>query len=201
MTFSTLKTDLNTLFVRTDLDTSSYTTLAVKLCEQAIRRDVRVRDMETSATLTITDGTASLPTGYLETRRLILDKTSGQSLDYLTPEQMYSAEIYGDSGTATAFTIEGDSFIFRPKNSDSALLVYYKAYDALSGDSDTNWLMQNAYDVYLFGTAYNLASMIRNMDRAKEYQVMYQMAVDNLNKSESRSRFPAELKATGVWTP
>lgn len=45
----------------------------VRLAEVNIRRDVRTRDQLTAVSGTLTDGTASLPSNYVEFRSLVID--------------------------------------------------------------------------------------------------------------------------------
>ncbi len=186
-TYATLKSDCADWLNRTDL-TSAIPSF-VRLCEANIRRDVRVRAMDTAADITITNGTATMPTGFIEARRLILDNTTAWNLDYVTPEVLYSTHVYIESGVAIAYTIEGDSLVFRPAQSETAKMLYLKAFDALSADSDTNWLLTYAYDVYLYGTLLHSAPYIKEDPRVQTWAAMYQQAVAKVNKQDNLSRF------------
>lgn len=199
-TYATLKSDIADWLNDSDVDGMEAT--FVRLAEASIRRDVRVRAMETSATITITNGTASVPDGFISARRLILDNTTTWALDYLVPEVLYSTYIYNESGSAIAYTIEGDSLIFRPSASESAKLLYTKAFDALSDDTDTNWLLTNAYDVYLYGSLMHSAPWLKEDQRAGVWASAYRAAVDALNKQDNWGRFSGSpLKVMGQIGP
>ncbi len=195
-TYATLKSDCADWLNRTDL-TSAIPSF-VRLCEANIRRDVRVRAMDTTADLTITNGSASTPTGFISARRLILDNTTAWNLDYVTPEVLYSSAVYIESGIAICYTIEGDTLVFRPAQSETAKLLYIKAFDALSADSDTNWLLTNAYDVYLYGTLLHSGPYLKEDPRVQTWATLYQQAVSQVNKQDNLSRFSGSaLKVMG----
>ena len=195
-TYATLKSDCADWLNRTDLTTAIPS--FVRLCEATIRRDVRVRAMDTTADITITSGAASLPTGFIEARRLILDNTTAWNLDYVTPEVLYSSEVYNESGTSVCYTIEGESLVFRPLASETAKMLYIKAFTALSGETDTNWLLTNAYDVYLYGTLLHAAPYVKEDARVATWAQLYSQAVQQVNKQDNLSRFSGSaLKSMG----
>ena len=201
-TYVQLRTDIADWMAREDL-TSKIPTF-VDLAEAAIRRDVRVRDMEASTDLTLSAQSVSLPTDFIEARRLYLDNTSSRELDYLTPERFYDSAVYALSGNPRAYTIEGNNIIFAPAPSGSptAKLLYLSAYDALSGDADTNWIMTNAYDVYLFGSLFHAAVYTEDDSKAQKYGELYRVSVREINKQDNLSRFSgSHLIRTGKTTP
>lgn len=185
-TFAVLKSDVADWLLRDDLTTviPSF----VRNAEAAIRRDIRVSNQETSASITVTNGTGSLPDGFIEAYRVTVDSTTYWHLNYLTPSYMYSSEIYNETGTAEAYTIEGSNIIIRPQASATVLMGYVKAFDALSDDTDTNWLLTNAYDVYLYGTLVQAAPYIKDDARLPMWQQMYANAVAATNKTSKFGR-------------
>lgn len=195
-TYAVLKSDVADWLLRDDL-TNAIPSF-IRLCEANIRRDVKVRAMETSASITITSGVATLPDGFIEARRLILDNSTYWALDYLPPDVLYSTQVYIESGSAVAYTIEGDSLIFRPSASESGLLLYSKAFDALADDSDTNWLLTNAYDIYLYGTLIHTAPYLKDDARLMVWGEMYAKAVAGINKQSSLSQFAGSALKTMV---
>ena len=199
-TYATLKSDIADWLARSDL-TSAIPSF-IRLAEASIRRDVRIRAMETSATITITDGVASVPERFIEARRLILNNTTSWALDYVTPEVLYSTYIYNESGSAVCYTLEGDSLIFRPKASEEALLLYTKGFAALAQNADTNWILTNAYDVYLYGSLMHATPYIKEDERAGLWADGYRTAVSSLNKQDKLARISGSpLKVIGGYIP
>lgn len=192
-TYATLKSDIADYIVRSDL--TSVIPTFVDLCESRIRRDVRVRDMETVSTLSVTAQTEALPTGFLKERRLVVSGSPNGPIKYLAPDRFWESSAATESGTPVAYTIEDGNFVFAPAPSSVSILVnYIKAYDALSDDADTNWLLTNHYDIYLYGSVAEAANYIDDNERALKYDQLYQRAVDQVNKSDHRGRFGGILQ-------
>lgn len=174
----------------------------VRLAESDIRAEVRVRAMETTATLTISSGSADLPGGFIQAQRLILDNSTVWALDYLPPSLFYSSDNFRASGSTKAYTIEGDKIIFRPIVDQDALLAYYKAFDALSDDADTNWLLTNAYNVYLYGVLKYVADYLKDDAQLAKWAAQYQAAVAKTNRANESSRYAGgPLKVLGTVGP
>ncbi len=66
---------------------------------------------------------------------------------------------------------------------------YWKRYAALTGGTDTNWLLANHFDVYLYGTARACAELIQEWELETKYAENYRTAVDKLARSENRKRY------------
>src|SRR5574343_65496 len=149
-TYAILKSDIAGWLLRDDL-TAAIPSF-VRMAEASIRRDLRIRQMLRTYTLTISAQSQALPEDFMEMERIVLDSTVW-NLSYLPPPALFSNPAYTDGGTPMYYTIEGDYLITAPDATGSdVMLCYYKAYSALTNDSDTNWLLTNAYDVYLYGS-------------------------------------------------
>lgn len=151
---------------------------------------LRIRAMETSADITIAAQTAALPTGYLAARRFYLDGADKRQLDFLPPTDFWSRQGASDTGTPTAFTVEGENFVFAPVGSGTGKLLYYKAFTALSDDSDTNWLLINQPGAYLFGTLYEAFTYAEGGQTESEaYLVKFSSIINALNAADNSDRY------------
>jgi hypothetical protein len=152
---------------------------------------LRIRAMETSADITINAQTVALPTGYLAPRRLYLNTNPIQELEYIVPTLFWRTYISSISDTPTRYTIEGENFVFGPipDSTYTGKSLYYKKLTALSSDSDTNWLLQNAFGAYLQGTLAEAYSYIRNAEKASEARAMFAGIINGLNLSDKDDRF------------
>lgn len=186
-TYATLKSDIAGWLLRDDL-TAAIPSF-VRLAEASIRRDLRIRQMLRTYTLTISAQSQALPEDFMEMERIILDSTVW-NLSYLPPPALFSNPAYTDGGNPMYYTIEGDYLITAPDATGSdVMLCYYKAYSSLTNDSDTNWLLTNAYDVYLYGSLSHAAPYIKEDERVALWNAGYKDAVANLNRAERRSSF------------
>ena len=186
-TYATLKSDIAGWLLRDDL-TAAIPSF-VRLAEASIRRDLRIRQMLRTYTLTISAQSQQLPEDFMEMERIILDSTVW-NLSYLPPPALFSNPAYTDGGNPMYYTIEGDYLITAPDATGSdVMLCYYKAYSSLTNDSDTNWLLTNAYDVYLYGSLSHAAPYIKEDGRVQLWNAGYSEAIAKLNKMERRSAF------------
>ena len=67
--------------------------------------------------------------------------------------------------------------------------TYYKRFDTPVLDADTNWLLTNAYDVYLYGSLAHASPYIKEDERVGLWVQGYNSAVSALNKADRRSTF------------
>jgi len=149
---------------------------AVQFFEAVANRRLRVRSMESMTNLTTVDGVAALPTDYLVWRTV---KNGSRpympELDYVHPA--YLPPTVSLAGTPLTyapivFTIEGNNFITRP-TVDSTVweFHYYQKIPSINGsDINSNWLITDYPDFYLFGTLTELAAMQRNAEMAQLYK-------------------------------
>ena len=198
-TYATLKSDIAGWLLRDDL-TSAIPSF-IRLAEASIRRDVRIRQMIRTYTLTLSAQSQQLPEDFLEMERAVVDSSTAYALKYMPPSALFSSSAYHDSGEPTFYTIEGDYFITAPDATGSdVLLSYYKAFSSLTNDTDTNWLLTNAYDVYLYGSLAHAAPYIKEDSRVTLWNAGYMDAVSKLNKAERRSMFaggPLAVRSVG----
>ena len=203
MNYGDIKTAVTNISVRNDL--ASYMSTFTKQAEADIRSDVRIPDMEATATLSLTSRTVALPSGCLGVRRIVIDRTTTPwDLDYLPPNRLYSAAAYHETGgDPFAYTIEGNNLVFAPAPADNpdALVHYYKAFDAFSSDADTNALSQNHPNIYIYGMLKYVGVFLHDMEKAGMWGGIYREAVGKANAEGMRRRRGPRPARTGVPTP
>lgn len=197
MTYATLKSDVANYLARDDL-TSDIPTM-IRLAESMIRNDVRIADMVRQTTMSVNAQRIAMPDNFLSAVSLYMDAQNKQ-VEFRTPYDFYNDSRNGLTGTPEIFTTEGSYFLFAPYTTDTtfAKLTYYQAYDQLSGDGDTNWLLQNHYDVYLFAALAQAKAFIEDDEQAGKWAQAYTLSVDKLHTSDRRGRFSgAPMKRKG----
>ena len=155
---------------------------------------LRCRAMETSADITFSSRTASLPTGYLEMRRIYWSANPNRRLEQMSPEQFYGSWIGTENGLATHYVIEGDSITIGPAESGTAKMLYYKKFTDLATD-DAEWLLANSPHVYVYGALLEAAPFLHNDERIQTWFAMYRSAIEGLNKSSVRDRWSGSALA------
>lgn len=157
----------------------------VQLAETSIRRDVRVRVQELLITGTLTGETLAFPTRFLDARRLVV---GGKKKTYLTPEEY--TDFVAASRTGDHFTIIGESiYVLNAVSGDAYALLYWQQFTSFIADTDTNWLLTNAPEVYLWAACKHGAEYEKDFEAADRFEQKYQAAVAMLNASEKNMRY------------
>jgi hypothetical protein len=166
---------------------------------------LRIRAMETTADLTISSQTVALPTRYVQNRRLYLNADPKILMEQVAPEMVY--ELYPESttGEPRVYAIEGENIVFgpTPDATYTGKQLYYQTFAALSADADTNWLVANAPDVYLFGALSEFCHFDGEVDEAARWAGRFAGAIRALNASNHKDRYSgaAMRSRPAVWTP
>ena len=189
-TYATLKTAVANWLDRSDLD--ARIPEFIVLGEATFNRVLRLRAMET----TVADATPSgskedaLPTGYLQMREIHLTTSPVVSLAYITPEIMYRIRAGSTSGKPNSYTIVGDNILFGPTPDGvyDYSMTYYKSFDALADDTQTNWLVLNAPDLYLYGTLLQAEPFLMNDQRVQLWERGVRQIVNDLQQQDDKDR-------------
>lgn len=169
---------------------------ALLFAEARIARELRVRDMETDASVAIVSGTrtAALPTNYRGLKRIYLDTDPIGPINYVTPETYWSTYMSTKTGKPKAYTIEVGNFVFGPipdaAYTARALSIGLAALTA----SVTPTLFTNNPDLYLYGTLVHVAPFTGNTSRIAEWEGLYTIARESVKRSDFRDRHPGILQ-------
>ena len=186
-TFLALRTEIATWLNRTDLTTANLS-MFVMAAESDIRNDIEVRDSEQIATGTLVADGFTAPTGWLYTRLLSVD---GKVIQYLPPEQ-YQVKV-DNSSTGGWYTISGSEFQIVGGNGFDYIHKYMASIAALSADGDSNWVLANAPEVYLWAGCKYGSVFLRDPAGASGYDTLYQAAVTKLNKRERQAKYAGPM--------
>lgn len=180
-TFAELKLAVAGWINRTDLTATipDFVTLA----ESEMRGDLRIRDMEALASGTLTGETLAHPDYFIDARRLTVE---GKNYDYRTAQEYQLAD---DNGSVQRiFTSIGRSFyILNGAQGDAYTLVYRAGLTPLVSSSDSNWVLLNAPDVYLWGACKQAAIYLKDAAALAQFGGLYQSAVLRTNDREKRA--------------
>ena len=168
-TYTSLQSDIATWARRSDLTAliPSFIALAENEIFRAHVTPLRVREMETEATLTVANLAASLPADYLDARYIKLDNSTRETLYYFPPEK-WKPSSYG------YFTIVGNEIRLPNGVSNDLKLVYYAKPEPLATTA-TNTILDNYYGAYLEGALKFAFSYVRDTPKAQ----LAQGALDN----------------------
>lgn len=161
----------------------------VAIGESRINRLLRVRTMETSATLATTAGTreVALPTGFLQARRLYVDGGVPTVLEYIAPADYWKRYLSTDSGTPKVYTIEGDNFLFGPvPDGTNIICLYYQRPSALS--SSVNSIFTDNPELYLYASLVAAEPYMKNDKRVGLWKAQFEEVLAEVQAADDRDR-------------
>jgi hypothetical protein len=192
-TYANLKTEF-TNWLGHDLFEDNYDDF-VTLFEARACRLMHVRENTTTATITMSGGSGSLPTDYLETKRVTWTGTPNNELDYLHPTYFRALYPTTDQGTPNHYTIEGANIVVRPLNDTALQMLYVQKTAAVS--STLNWLFTKHPDVYLFGSLMMAEAFGSNDERIPLWKQMVDEAFSEILRQDFNGRGQMAVRVMG----
>lgn len=140
---------------------------------------LRVREIETDATLTFTTSGAAVPSDYLSMRALTRP-SSTYPLAYLPPHDFdVQTSIESSGGVPQYYTVKGSTVELAPAWAGDLDILYYQRLPALT--SGTNDILTNYPNVYLFGALIEAFEWIESDARQAKMTRRYNGAVNAAN--------------------
>ena len=162
----------------------------VALCEARFNRELRLRSMEQKWEADTVGGQANyaLPPQFLQMREFRLNTNPTVSLRYVSPE-IYEAWNLG-SGEPTFYTIIANEIRLGPVPAGvyNIEMLYWAKFPSLGGTTTSNWVLQNAPDVYLYGSLMEMEPFIQNDARIAVWAAGYDRAISNIQMQDDKDR-------------
>lgn len=180
-------------------DLTSEVVDCITLFEAEANRRLRVRQMETSGTVTMSSGAGSLPSDYLQWKNVKWTGTPAVNLDYA--DRAWLTETYPSSPSDTPryFTIEGSTISVMPVDNTSLILRYYQKITALS--SSVNWLFAAHPDIYLYGTLVELCGLTKDPEAAQVWLARRDALFREIELLHTKGKSPGRVKLMDTYTP
>jgi hypothetical protein len=158
----------------------SQVTDFIALFEAQVNRRLLLRPQTTSSTITMTSGAGSLPSDYLEWKRVTWSGDPTRDLDYVTPAFLSRVNAASESADPTYFTIEGGTIKVGRLSNTSLDLLYSQKVPALSVSATTNWLLTAHPDAYLFGSLTMSATLTSDAENGRAWNELTQRILGEL---------------------
>lgn len=191
--YSELKTAIAQWMKRSDRTSQipDYITLA----EMRIKTLVRLRVMETEATLStaVSSDLIAIPSDFKSPVALWLaDINPREQLEQLLPQAMP----YNTTPNRPMYwCIDGTNLRFQsPANQVYSVKLRYQQLFNLSASVTTNYLLQDYPDVYLFGSLVEGFNDILDFQKAQVWEARFQEAMRNCNSQESSNQENVKLR-------
>ena len=188
--YSNLQTSIADFLNRDDL--SSTIPTFIDLAEAQMNRDIRHWEMENrvSGQQSQGDQYMQLPADWLETIRFHLtgDGTQAVELASLASIADKRASTEDIAGKPRFYAhVRGEFELYPTPDEDTDFeLLYYQKIPALSESNTTNWLLDYAPDIYLYGSLLHSAPYLQEDARVAVWAQMYSAAVAQLNAQSER---------------
>lgn len=152
----------------------------VKLAEVTFNRRLRCREQITTATLTITSGSAALPSDYAA----LLGVFDAAGVEFI----QQPVQSLQEAQTRGYYALSGSNII--AKNDEVLSLIYYAKVPTITDSlTDTNWLLQKHPGVYLYGVGLEAAKYLRDADTAQATMPFLDMEIDAANGQDAQERY------------
>lgn len=186
-----------------DQDTVDQLPNLIRLAEYRLNRLVLAPERETTTTLaTAADAQAvALPTGFRQAKQLKIsgDNSTGYPLEQVTPNVV---ETYDYAGKPVAYAIMGADLLLGPVPDAvyTLALRYLERLAPLTSDNQTNWLLSENADAYVYMASAVILNHLGDKDNAALYLGMANAVVEEVNEQGRRYRnsAPMRLRSPGI---
>jgi len=166
--YGELKSAVGDFLNRSDL--TSVIPTFIDFAEAEFNRVLRIRQMVARAEAVIDTRFSAVPSDFIEAKDLVIvTGTPVTPLQFVTQQEM--AQIRNEELTAAGkplyFSVVGGQFEVCPTPDDEYTLEmsYFAKIDALTDDTDTNWLLTDYPDLYLYTSLMHSAPYLKDDER------------------------------------
>ena len=203
--YANLQTTIADFLNRDDL--TSVIPTFIQLAEAQMNRDLRHWKMEVRASGQQSSGDAymQIPADWMETIRFHITDGGTKPLDLISRKALEDKRAGNEnmSGTPRYYTHADSQFELYPTpNEDTNTeLLYFAKIPSLSDGNTTNWLLEDAPDVYLYGALLHSAPYLSEDERVGVWAQLYGASVQRLNIMSDDARMSGSgltLKIRGM---
>jgi hypothetical protein len=192
-TYSELKSAVASYLARDDL-TSQIPTF-IQMAEARLSRTLETRSQErrARATFPANDEFISLPTDLRALRSLRIPGTPTRTLEYKSPEDLFSHYPNSATGTPQAYTVIGCEIALRPVQTTATEveLIYGESIASLSSGSEsgTNTILTRHPDAYLYGALAQAYIFLQDEAKAQFYDQALSRSIEEIRDDTNKSRY------------
>jgi hypothetical protein len=202
-TYAELQTTIAGYLARSDLTTQIPD--FIRLAETRLRRDLRIRQMLNTTTLTCTSGTATvtIPSDFLEVKDFVVTGNPVMPLNYESPSLFSRNSRSMDAGKPLNYTVLATTFKLAPiPDSNYTLsLVYSIAPPFLSTSNTSNTFLTVCPDLLLYASLLEAEPYLMNDARINTWGTMFDRAMSSLTRSDEKGQYsgvPLAMQTTYI---
>lgn len=186
MTYTELQAAIADYFHRDDLGTLIPT--FIQTAEAMLFRELQIKELQTSVDGTTTSGYGDLPADFGSVSRVSITYAgAARTLDYIS---LADAPI-SSTVAPSFFSLEKNRLrIWGASDGQTYTLYYIPRLENLSSTVSTNWLLENAQDLYLYAASLEVAKYIRDSEETAKLSQMVQQIMDGVKRYAERRGQP-----------
>lgn len=190
--YGELKSAVADFLNRSDL--TSVIPTFIDFAEAEFNRNLRVRQMVTRAEAVIDTRFSAVPADFIEAKDLVIVTGNPVTpLQFVTQQEM--AQLRNTTITAAGkpkyFSVVGGQFEVAPTpDAEYSLeMSYFGQIDALTDDTDTNWLLREYPDIYLYTSLMHSAPYLKDDERITVWAQLAAKAKEELISRDTSASF------------
>ena len=192
--YATLQTTIANYLARSDL--TATIPEFIRLAEDRLSRDLRIRQMLQIATTTIdsTDGTVEIPADFLAMKDIHINSTNPiGTITFQSPSNFYRNTRATATGQPRFYTALGSEFQLSPIPDAvyTIQMLYYVKPPYMSSTVSSNLWLANTPDLLLYAALGEAEPFLMNDERIGTWATLYDRGVSSLSKSDDEGEFPA----------
>jgi hypothetical protein len=182
-TYATLQADVADYLHRTDLTAKIPGFIA--RAEATMFRELNIKDIQTVVDDVTDEDYITLPADFGSIVRLTTTKAGVErTVDFVSPTERYTNQ--------NQYSFEaGGIRLFGSGNGTAYNLYYTPVIEPLSDDNTTNWLLDNAPDLYLYASALEAAIYIRDTELMQVLSSMTGGLIESVRRLSERKFIPS----------
>jgi hypothetical protein len=188
-TITELQTAIADRLARSDFTTAQQNE-CIALCEARMTRTLSTLDMETvKVDYQIYAEFSDVPPNFNSVRSFMLNGSVRQPLTFMPDDTQ--VKLYTTTGCPRYFSVVGDQFRFAPVpgGTYTATLIYYQQIPPLATATPKNWMLKAHPDAYLYGSLYEAAIRVRDVDAAQGYKLLFDDAMASIQRDSAERRW------------
>lgn len=165
----------------------------IALCEAEMQARLKLVEFETDSSITITDGTGNLPTGFVGMRAAYWDGNPKQALTYTTPDR-FNALRNSTGDTPSWYTISGSTIRVNEGATGTLIAMCNIKFTPLSDSATSNAILTSFPDAYLYGAAKHSAIWEEDDAAVQKYGLLFNAACDRIKANNQDRKFAGPLQ-------
>lgn len=163
----------------------------IKLAEAQLGRDLRHWRMEDRANAVVDSQYTALPNNFISPIRITIPASPSYTLELVGPFEISKLRMENQDTTGRPqfyAVVDGAFEVYPTPDADYTVeLVYYEAIPDLQVNN-TNWLLTNYPDAYLYSSLIHSAPYLQEDQRTAVWNTLYLNSVSAINLEGERAR-------------